>query len=838
MNALPDSVRSIDSQRAGGNPDASEQPATGKAVCASLASVAPQRLLLLQGDERDRALLRTLSTEPIQSRFVLSQVSRLTDALARLSDGNVDLMLIALDLPDSTGLATLHSILAAAPTMPVVVLMTAQQAQAQGSAALRAGAQDYLLRAECNGLRIQHTLCRAMERMQFRRELSEACAMLEQRVAQRTAELEQSRNALRDSEARYQALTRLSSDWYWEQDEHLRFTHMSTSNADQLSFGTDAYIGRTRREILGAVGDDLELQALEDITAQRQAFRDFEIGRISPRDGSLRHARVSGEPVFNAAGVFKGYRGVGTDITERHVAELRIRRLSQLYAALSHCNQAVARCHSEQEVYAQVCQAAVKFGGMKMAWISLVDPASHALRFCASAGAQVKDYLDEIEISVDADSPFGHGALGRAYRSGEPHWIQNFLSDPATQPWHERCRRFGLGSVAALPLRRAGVVIGVLSLVAQGVDAFDEETRQLLVDMAADISVALDSLARAAERERVLTELHAAEEQFRSLVEHSLTGIYIVKQGVFRYANPRLEQMLGFGRGGLVGVPVAQVVYDEDLALLSESSERSKRGAAVYSVEGRARRCDGSIFALGVQGSHYLDKGELVTIGMAQDISDKREAERQAQQHVEQLHVTFMRTVEMATALSELRDPYTSGHAYRVGMIAAAIGAELGLDENTQEGLRVGGYLHDIGKITVPAEILSKPGKLSAVELQLIRQHAQAGFEVLKEVCLPWPVAQIALMHHERMDGSGYPNGVAGEQIPLEARIMSVADVIEAMWSHRPYRPGLGIAAALAEVERGAGVIYDAEVAAAALRMFRLHGYRIPSEDRPIRFRG
>lgn len=837
MSALPDRVRSIDSLQAALNPDEPARRPTSDPLCTSLPGATPRRLLLLQGDAPDAGLLRALSADLMQSKFVLSPVTRLADALARLKSGQFDVILSELDLPDSSGLATLRAISASAPTLPVVVLIGPLQDEL-GAAALRAGAQDYLPRGERNGLRIQHTLCSAVERMQLKRELTELCATLEQRVAQRTAELEQTASALRESEARYQALTRLSSDWYWEQDENLRFTRISTSNASQLSFSAETYLGHTRREMLEAIGYDLELQALEDITARRQAFRDFEIGRTNKRDGAMRYARISGEPVFDAAGVFKGYRGVGTDITERHAAEVRIRRLSRLYAALSHCNQAVARCGSEQEVYAQVCEAAVKFGDMKMAWISLVDPLSHALKFRASAGAEVSDYLSEVEISVDADSPLGQGALGRAYRSGEPHWIQNFLNDPATQPWHALGRRFGLGSVAALPLRRAGVVVGVLSLVAQGVDAFDAEMRQLLVDMAADISVALDNLARGAERERVLKDLHAAEEQFRSLVEHSLTGIYIVKKGVFQYANPRLEQMLGYGRGELVGVPVAQVVYDEDLPMLAQSSERSREGAPVYSVESRARRRDGSVFALGVQGSHYVDKGESVTIGMAQDISDKKAAEQQAQQHVEQLRATFMRTVEMATALSELRDPYTSGHAYRVGMIASALGAELGLDDNALEGLRVGGYLHDIGKITVPAEILSKPGKLSAVELQLIRQHAQAGFEVLKEVGLPWPVAQIALMHHERMDGSGYPNGVAGEQIPLEARIMSVADVIEAMWSHRPYRPGLGIDAALAEVERGAGVIYDADVAAAALRLFRLHGYRIPTEDRPMRFRG
>jgi HD-GYP domain-containing protein (c-di-GMP phosphodiesterase class II) len=156
------------------------------------------------------------------------------------------------------------------------------------------------------------------------------------------------------------------------------------------------------------------------------------------------------------------------------------------------------------------------------------------------------------------------------------------------------------------------------------------------------------------------------------------------------------------------------------------------------------------------------------------------------------------------------------------------IGAELGFDEQRIEGLHVAGNLHDIGKITIPAEILSKPGKLTKIEYQLIQGHPQSSYDVLKDVEFPWPVAQVALQHHERMDGSGYPQGLKGEAIVLEARIMAVADVVEAMSSHRPYRPGLGIDKALAEIERGRGTAYDADVADACLRLFRTNHYQLP----------
>ena len=222
-------------------------------------------------------------------------------------------------------------------------------------------------------------------------------------------------------------------------------------------------------------------------------------------------------------------------------------------------------------------------------------------------------------------------------------------------------------------------------------------------------------------------------------------------------------------------------------------------------------------------------RGRPAIIGLLQDISEKKRAEEEIRRYVEQLKTAFMSTVEVATIMSEMRDPYTAGHERRVAEIAVAIGAELGFDAHRQEGLRVAGHLHDIGKITIPSEILSKPGKLSAIEFRLIQGHAQASYDVLKGVEFPWPVAQVALQHHERMDGSGYPQGLKGEAILLEARIMAVADVVEAMSSHRPYRPGLGIDKALAEIERGRGTAYDADVADACLRLFRERRYQLPA---------
>ncbi|MEJ2592019.1 MAG: response regulator [Candidatus Thiodiazotropha sp.] len=186
----------------------------------------------------------------------------------------------------------------------------------------------------------------------------------------------------------------------------------------------------------------------------------------------------------------------------------------------------------------------------------------------------------------------------------------------------------------------------------------------------------------------------------------------------------------------------------------------------------------------------------------------------------------LLETVSAVAAMVEMRDPYTAGHQRRVADIATAIARELDMPETQIEGLNLAAAVHDVGKINVPAEILSNPGRLTAPEFSLIRQHSETGYEILKGIDFPWPIAQMVLQHHERTDGSGYPRGLRGDEILQEARILAVADVIEAMASHRPYRPGLGIDAALDEITSHRGSMFDPDVVDAALRLFRQKGFR------------
>jgi putative nucleotidyltransferase with HDIG domain len=226
-------------------------------------------------------------------------------------------------------------------------------------------------------------------------------------------------------------------------------------------------------------------------------------------------------------------------------------------------------------------------------------------------------------------------------------------------------------------------------------------------------------------------------------------------------------------------------------------------------------------------------QGKMIgIIGGSHDITERKLNELMLKERTVALEQSLLRlqkawrqTIEALASTSEAKDPYTAGHQKRVMQLAVSIGRELEMSEDDLTGLQMAAMIHDIGKINVPGELLSKPGLLSPLERQLINTHATAGYAILKELDLPWDVAQVVKQHHERCDGSGFPDGLKKDQINFSARILAVADVVEAMASHRPYRPALGIERALAEIEQGAGTLYDEAVAAVCLKLFRNQGF-------------
>lgn len=214
-----------------------------------------------------------------------------------------------------------------------------------------------------------------------------------------------------------------------------------------------------------------------------------------------------------------------------------------------------------------------------------------------------------------------------------------------------------------------------------------------------------------------------------------------------------------------------------------------------------------------------------VAVADRSEVNKSPDSEQNTKQDANGLQVTLNEVVKSLSALSETRDPYTAAHQHRVAQFAVAIAREMGLSNESIEGLQVMGTIHDIGKIVVPAEILSKPGSLSNDEFGIIKTHPEVAYNILKGLEFPWPVAQAVFQHHERLNGTGYPRGISGDDMVLEAKILGVADVVESMTSHRPYRPALGISKALEEISQNRGILYDTSVVDACLRVVGEKGF-------------
>ncbi len=299
-------------------------------------------------------------------------------------------------------------------------------------------------------------------------------------------------------------------------------------------------------------------------------------------------------------------------------------------------------------------------------------------------------------------------------------------------------------------------------------------------------------------------EAREGESRLATIVAESLDGIVVSdRQGRILFLNPAAGRFLGKRIHEAHDLPLPKIVDGQTVReiTLDRPGEPRRRLEVRVAVIRWARR-----------------EAFLIVL---RDVTALRRAAEERAQALERTLKALQNTAEALATAVEMRDPYTSGHQRRVTMLACAIHDEMGLPPDGREGLRIAAMIHDLGKLQVPTEILVKPARLTDLEYRILQGHSRAAYDILKGVDFPWPVARTVLQHHERLDGSGYPDGLSGDAILVEARILAVADVVEAMASHRPYRPALGLDAALAEVSDKAGTLYDADVVRACVAVFR-----------------
>ena len=335
------------------------------------------------------------------------------------------------------------------------------------------------------------------------------------------------------------------------------------------------------------------------------------------------------------------------------------------------------------------------------------------------------------------------------------------------------------------------------------------------------IHIATDITARR-EMEQAARE---SEQRYRSIFENAQEAIYrSTPDGKIILANPAMAGIFGYETPEELMASVTDVArqhyvhpeeWEKVMAIIEAHGE-------ARNFESQHRRKDGSLFWASMTMQAIRDQNGRILYyeGIDEDITDRKES-------IERLRKALGGTVQAISMAVETKDPYTAGHQRRTADLARAIATEMGLDADRRDFIRIAATIHDIGKIALPAEILSKPTKLTEIEFSLIKTHALQGYEILKGIEFPWPVADVVLQHHERIDGTGYPGGLKGKDILLEARILAVADVVEAIASHRPYRPAHGIDDALDEISKNRGILYDAGAVDACLTLFREKMYHL-----------
>ena len=573
------------------------------------------RVLNLEDNPNDSELIQA-ELESVWNKVDLLRVETREAFVRALAEFKPDVVLSDFKLPGMNGREALNLVRQSHPDIPVI-MVTGALADIEAVDLVKLGAKDYVMKdhlprltGAVQGALSQEQSIRARKNME---------------------------HALQQSEADLKALV-----------EHSPFAMIVDTGV-----GTDEKVvimNRKFTELFGYTLEDIpdvhhwwplaypDKEYRETIQTEFTALIEKAIqshGDIKPKettvtckDGSVRHVRVSLASI--------GGRNIVTfeDLTERKEAEAKTQRLSQLYAVLSHCNQAIVRSENEAELFAQTCKAAVKFGGFKMAWIGVLDHDTRMIKSVSSFGTNAEEYLHDIKISADAASEYGQGPTGRAVRENQPFWCQDFLNSPLTTPWHERGAALGWRSSAALPLCRDGVIFGAFTLYASEPNAFDEAARELLIEMSADINYALDNFSHEALRERAENETRLLTQRITLATDAAAIGIWdwnlITDQW---YASPTYFTMLGYdAEAGLLDRRVwLERTHPEDRDAIAEKIQDVLAGKNTpYQYEARIRHADGSYRCVNVVGrvAERDENGKAIRmLGVRIDITERKQTE-------------------------------------------------------------------------------------------------------------------------------------------------------------------------------------------------------------------
>jgi len=477
---------------------------------------------------------------------------------------------------------------------------------------------------------------------------------------------------------------------------------------------------------------------------------------------------------------------------------------------------------AESEVSGETNQKILQTIGEGFDWelgeLWRVDFGSQLLRLSDIWHVPTLDVTEFEEISRNTTFAPGVGLPGRVWATGRSVvWIEDITID-SNFPRASVASKAGLHSAVAFPLTERGNIIGVMAFLSKSIKPLEEKTYNII----ADVGVRIGSFLNQKKAEELFL---SSERRYKTLLEvtSDFVCMFNTDEHIF-YLNKGGRKLIGLDinekvKDLLISDCYPKWIHDRVLkeAIPNAINKNILSGESVL-----IHRNGSEIPVLQTIIAHRDNQKKVEFLSlMARDITKRINMEKELKQNFENLQKMLYGTIEAISLMCEMRDPYTAGHEKRVAKLACAIAKKIGLGENRIEGIHVSAYLHDIGKIASPAEILCKPSELNGHEYGIVKAHPEIGYRVLKNIKFPWPVASIVLQHHEVLNGTGYPAGIKGNDILLETRIITVADVVEAMAAHRPYRAALGIKEALRNISRGKGTLYDPKVVDVCIKLFR-----------------
>lgn len=444
--------------------------------------------------------------------------------------------------------------------------------------------------------------------------------------------------------------------------------------------------------------------------------------------------------------------------------------------------------------------------------VYLVEDNPNVLVMKASRG------LEEFALGSCTRVPFGRCICGRAASSGRIDFVS--LVDKRHGMLCEEREPHGHFCV---PIISDSRILGVINLYTKEGRVHEEKQDQFLKAIA-------DIVAGIIKSDEAEKQRSKSQGLYKVLVEMAPDGVALLdKKGFILSCNTAALDITGYSKEEIVGKHFTKLgfLHAGNISKYAKIFTEMVRSGTCSNIEIKAHRKDGSSIWLKVRVSPLKAAGIIEGLQIvARDITQDKIAEKDLKRNYAKLQKAMTNTIKAMALTVEMKDPYTAGHQQRVSKIAVAIAKKMGISVDRIYGIKLAGVVHDIGKIYVAAEILSKPGPITEAEFNIIKLHPRVGYDILKNIDFPWPIAKAVLQHHERINGSGYPSGLVGEEICLEARILAVADVIEAMAADRPYRPALGIDAAVEEVVNNKGILYDPQAVSACAKVLKKKQFR------------